>query len=40
MSTFQTNFVVASDKPEWRALFDGYAEFYGVPMSDAIADEV
>ncbi|PCM45806.1 GNAT family N-acetyltransferase [Marinobacter sp. ANT_B65] len=40
MSTFQTNFVVASDKQEWRALFDGYAEFYDVPMSDAIADEV
>ncbi|MGO2137090.1 GNAT family N-acetyltransferase [Marinobacter sp.] len=40
MSTFQTNFVVASDKPKWRTLFEGYAEFYGVPMSDAIADEV
>lgn len=40
MSTFQTNFVVERDKPEWRELFDGYAEFYGVPMNDTIADEV
>lgn len=40
MKNFRTTLVTESDKPEWRALFDGYAGFYGVPMTDAIADEV
>ena len=40
MTTFKTAFVTESDKPEWRPLFDGYAEFYGVPMEDATADTV
>lgn len=40
MSNFHTTFVTSSDKPEWRALFDRYAEFYGVPMNDSIANEV
>lgn len=40
MTTFKTSFVTESDKDEWRPLFDGYAEFYGVPMEDATADTV
>lgn len=40
MKTFQTMFVTKNDKAEWRPLFQGYADFYGVPMNDAIADEV
>ncbi len=40
MTTHQTHFVTARDQPEWRVLFDGYAEFYGVAMSDGIADRV
>ncbi len=31
---------VATDKPDWRRLYDGYAAFYKVPMNDAIADRV
>jgi GNAT superfamily N-acetyltransferase len=38
--TYSTEFVTESDKAEWRPLFDGYAEFYGVPMDDTIADTV
>jgi GNAT superfamily N-acetyltransferase len=30
----------AADKPEWRRLYEGYATFYKMPMSDAIADRV
>jgi GNAT superfamily N-acetyltransferase len=40
MADFTTEFVSESDKAEWRVLFDGYADFYGVPMDNAIADEV
>jgi len=40
MKDFQTRFVTISDKDEWRVLFDGYAEFYGVSMNDSIADRV
>ena len=40
MKNFKTTFVTETDKPEWRALFDGYAGFYGVTMTDAIASEV
>jgi GNAT superfamily N-acetyltransferase len=40
MSDFRTNFVGEADKAEWRALFDGYADFYGVAMDDATADRV
>jgi GNAT superfamily N-acetyltransferase len=40
MQSFQTRFVTRSDKDEWRVLFDGYAEFYGVAMKDSIADRV
>ena len=31
---------IATDKPDWRRLYDGYAAFYKVPMTDAIADRV
>jgi GNAT superfamily N-acetyltransferase len=31
---------IATDKPDWRRLYDGYAAFYKVPMNDAIADRV
>lgn len=40
MADFKTDFVTASDKAEWRPLFDGYAEFYGVPMNETTADTV
>ena len=30
----------SSDKADWRALYNGYAEFYKVPMTDSIADTV
>jgi len=40
MKQFQTAFVGPGDKAPWRVLFDGYAEFYGVAMTDSIADEV
>ncbi len=38
--SFDTRFLVPSDKTEWRVLYDGYADFYGVPMDDAIADRL
>jgi GNAT superfamily N-acetyltransferase len=31
---------VAADKTDWRRLYEGYATFYKVPMTDAIADRV
>jgi GNAT superfamily N-acetyltransferase len=31
---------VATDKPDWRRLFGGYAAFYRMPMDDEIADRV
>lgn len=40
MTKYQTSFVTKDDKAEWRVLFDGYADFYGVPMDDATADKV
>ena len=36
---FDTRFVTRSDKSDWRVLFDGYADFYKVAMTDDIADE-
>jgi GNAT superfamily N-acetyltransferase len=30
----------ASDKADWRRLYEGYATFYKMPMSDEIADRV
>jgi len=40
MEPFNVHFVTAQDKPEWRPLFDGYAEFYKTEMNDTIADTV
>ena len=37
-NAFHTRFVTGEDKPDWRPLFDGYADFYGVAMTDAIAE--
>jgi GNAT superfamily N-acetyltransferase len=31
---------LAEDKPGWRRLYEGYATFYKMPMSDEIADRV
>ncbi|HZS85567.1 MAG TPA: GNAT family N-acetyltransferase [Stellaceae bacterium] len=31
---------IAADKPDWRRLYEGYATFYKMPMTDAIADRV
>ncbi|MBV8654182.1 MAG: GNAT family N-acetyltransferase, partial [Alphaproteobacteria bacterium] len=31
---------VATDKADWRRLYEGYATFYKMPMTDAIADRV
>lgn len=28
MENYRVSFVSARDKPEWRALFEGYADFY------------
>ncbi|MEJ2760863.1 MAG: GNAT family N-acetyltransferase [Gammaproteobacteria bacterium] len=40
MTGFQIQPLVEKNKDEWRALFEGYAEFYKVPMDDTIADTV
>ncbi|MGM0633511.1 MAG: hypothetical protein ACQETO_10105 [Pseudomonadota bacterium] len=40
MTNYHTRPVTPEDKAGWRVLFNGYAEFYGVPMDDTIADRV
>lgn len=40
MASFQIDFVTEQDKAEWRIVFDGYADFYGVHMDDDTADRV
>ena len=37
---FEVRPVTEADQGAWRELFDGYAEFYRVPMTDAIAQKV
>lgn len=37
---FSTVAVGPGDQSDWRPLFDGYAAFYGVAMTDAIAQQV
>lgn len=37
---FRTRFVRPADESAWRVLFNGYADFYGVTMNDAIAGRV
>ena len=33
MTALRTKFVLEIDKADWRELFDGYADFYGVLMN-------
>lgn len=40
MGNYRVSFVSADDRPEWRVLFEGYAEFYKSPLTDKIADQV
>lgn len=40
MSDFHTRPLTADDYADWRALFNGYAEFYGTAMTDATAAAV
>lgn len=40
MTDHTVAFVTPEDKPAWRPLFDGYADFYGATMTDEIADRV
>lgn len=40
MSGFRTHLVTDADEAEWRVLFDGYADFYGVTLDDAVAGTV
>lgn len=40
MEDYQVRFVSTDDKPEWRSLFEGYAEFYKTPLTDGVADQV
>ncbi|MBM3542084.1 MAG: GNAT family N-acetyltransferase [Alphaproteobacteria bacterium] len=44
MKTPPTDLVIGpplpAEKPGWRVLYNGYAEFYKVPMTDEIADTV
>ena len=39
INRFKTEFVTPEDRDEWRELFNGYADFYHVGMTDDIADE-
>ena len=36
---FEVKFIAPEDKQEWRSLFEGYAQFYSVGISVAVADE-
>ncbi len=40
MANFRISFVTENDKAQWRVLFNGYADFYSVPMDDATAERV
>lgn len=40
MEGYCVSFVSADDKPEWRALFEGYAEFYKTTLTETISDQV
>ncbi len=40
MANVRISFVTENDKAQWRVLFDGYADFYSVPMDDATAERV
>ena len=40
MKRFSVYPVTKADKADWRPLFQGYADFYKVEMTDAVADTV
>ena len=40
MKDLVTSFVTENDEVEWRTLFDGYADFYDVPMDEATVNRV
>jgi hypothetical protein len=40
MKEFRTDLVFDNDKTDWRFLYEGYAEFFGVVINDGIADRV
>lgn len=40
MEDYCVSFVSADDKSEWRALFEGYAEFYKTELTEKISDQV
>jgi GNAT superfamily N-acetyltransferase len=40
MNNFNVHFLSQPDRKEWRALFEGYAGFYGIAMNDATANKV
>jgi len=40
MANVRISFVTEQDKAQWRVLFNGYADFYSVPMDDATAERV
>jgi hypothetical protein len=40
MTNNQINFITKNDKAERRVLFNGYADFYHVPMDDGLAGNV
>jgi len=40
MNDFNTHLVTEADEADWRALFNGYAEFYDVEMTEEIAGRV
>ena len=40
MSEITITAPIAADKADWRRLYDGYATFYKMPMTDAVAERV
>jgi GNAT superfamily N-acetyltransferase len=40
MPKLSVTFVAEHDQADWRVLFGGYADFYGVPIDDTIANRV
>lgn len=40
MSEFRVSLVRPADREAWRTLFEGYADFYSVGMTDRVADTV
>ena len=40
MEAYSVSFVSRGDQHDWRALFEGYAEFYKTSLTDGIADQV